>query len=347
MRLLLSASFALALLAQGALGGQRTEQWIGAWEITSHRDDRSGAFSHCVATASYRSGISVLVSIDDQFNWRMGFLNLSWDLREGDRHQVSYWVDRNAPVAASATVVGRHFVVVQLPGDGRLFEAFRRGHVLNVRAERELFEFSLKDSSASLQAALNCATRHVDRRPSNPFAKREVAQGSGAKTAAYKAEATTMLANLLSAANVPGFELAENNPSGYSEYHAFFVAPGMVGGVIIADMVNVQDATAAVAAGATERCSTGRLASAQAPSDNGGIHLKYSCIAQGAPENETSYFIVPRGRGGVYLIELTSVFVSNPDIVSKLPDATDRKKVLDAFSDGVMDAGWGRSMEKN
>lgn len=328
-------AFALVLAAAAsgfANAAAKREGSIGAWDLSSHRYDQSGQFSHCVAMANYQSGISMMIAVDFGMKWRMGFANRSWSLADGATYPVTYWIDRGRSINASAKVSGQDFVIIELVDSQLLFEAFRRGHVLNVQASGETFSFSLKDSSASLSWLMNCVTRNMAAGPSNanPFSTAKNNEGDGR----LQIEAAKFTANLLSAAGIPGFEIADVPPPGYQEYHAAFVAPGLVGGVIIANGVP-QEAAAQVAAKASKECN-GALASAQIPSDGNGVHLRVSCKTATA-EGESNYYFVPRGKGGLYMVEL-STLPAQSSALTTLPEQQSPAQTIQQFSGKVMDA---------
>ena len=51
---------------------------IDAWTVTAHTNDSTGAFSHCTAFASYKSGNHLFFSISRSLNWYMRVVNLNW-----------------------------------------------------------------------------------------------------------------------------------------------------------------------------------------------------------------------------------------------------------------------------
>lgn len=146
---------------------------IGNWNGGAYTHTQTGDFSHCAASAQYRSGITLVFSIDRQLTWAMGLANESWKLAEGDSYPVRYWVDRGSDFTGTATAITATQVKIPLPGDDRLFLRMRRGSVLTVRAANQTMKFSLKSTNQMLSTLFNCAKHWRDRdvgpTPDNPF----------------------------------------------------------------------------------------------------------------------------------------------------------------------------------
>jgi hypothetical protein len=73
--LLISAVNAFNALAAGPYGNI----YVGNWNGGAYTDDKSGAFSHCVAGTTYASGVTVLVGQNAQGAWLIGFGILAGD----------------------------------------------------------------------------------------------------------------------------------------------------------------------------------------------------------------------------------------------------------------------------
>ncbi|MEM7289736.1 MAG: hypothetical protein AAF412_05105, partial [Pseudomonadota bacterium] len=51
---------------------------LGGWSASAFTNDQNGKFDSCVATASYKSGISMSVQVDANYSWWIGFSAPSW-----------------------------------------------------------------------------------------------------------------------------------------------------------------------------------------------------------------------------------------------------------------------------
>lgn len=307
----LCIALVLALIAPAARAAVVYEKYVGAWMLGAYTNDETGQFSHCATSVPYRSGISLLFSIGANFRWRMGFVNVSWNLTAGDTYPIVYRVDNGSPITATARVQDKNFAVVDLLDSEALFSAFRRGYLLTVYAAGEVFYFDLKDSSRALAETLTCArTTTVAARTSNPFlantAVSSNSRSSAESKATLKTEAAAVTANLLSSAGVSGFQLLDEVPKNLEIFHAMWIAPGLIGGVTVDGSASVEQALAVVTASATSQCK-GRFASAKLPSSAGGASIKTVCEESSEKVDATSYTFLVRRKGGVYIFTTVEI----------------------------------------
>ena len=69
--LILSAS---SVTARGPYGSVK----IGNWSGGAFTNDQTGAFSGCIASAPYKSGITVFVMVSANVSWNLGFSHSGW-----------------------------------------------------------------------------------------------------------------------------------------------------------------------------------------------------------------------------------------------------------------------------
>jgi hypothetical protein len=304
--LLTAALCAAPLLSASA--ASRVEAQIGAWDIVAATDDRTGQFTQCITFVPYKNGINMMFSIDAAFRWSMVFQNPSWRLTQGSKYPINYWIDNSPTIPADALVLAPDMVVVDLFGGDALFETFKRGHNLTLQAAGSQFDFALKDSSRALQAAIECTSRYAPAAPgpgTNPFATQQQAQAE-ADESAFKIEAATYTANLLSSAGIPGFQIVETPPKGFEKFHSAFISPSMTGGMIIAPSWTVEAAANEMQAAFSQGCS-GKLATAKSPMQGVGTHVQLVCEHSDGFREEGSLFVLPRPKGGVYSVIITQV----------------------------------------
>jgi len=55
---------------------------VGNWKGGAFTNDQTGGFSHCVAGASYDSGIYFMVMIDQNAGWSLGFQHPKLELQD-------------------------------------------------------------------------------------------------------------------------------------------------------------------------------------------------------------------------------------------------------------------------
>ena len=67
-------------LAAGPFGTIHVGNWVGG----AFSDDSTGAFSHCAATTSYASGVSLVVGQNAGNAWLLSFASPTFKLNKGE-----------------------------------------------------------------------------------------------------------------------------------------------------------------------------------------------------------------------------------------------------------------------
>src|SRR5436190_3779240 len=66
---------------------------VGNWHGGAYTNDKNGSFSHCAAGASYQSGIYFVVSVGEDYSWRLGFAHENWQLTAGQAFALALTFD--------------------------------------------------------------------------------------------------------------------------------------------------------------------------------------------------------------------------------------------------------------
>jgi hypothetical protein len=93
--------------------------------------------------------------------------------------------------------------------------------------------------------------------------------------------------------------MVEVVPDDLKIFHAVFVAPGMVGGLVVGPSYDIGSATSELLSSASDGCA-GRFASVRIPMASDGAHIQTVCETNTNGSQETSYFVIRRDKGGVY-----------------------------------------------
>jgi len=162
--LLLVASIS-SVMAGGVKAATISDTHIGNWLVGAYSDDKTGAFSHCAASVQYNSGILMLLSIDREYKWSMGFATSNWNLTVGHEYPISFTVDQVQALEGTAVAVRTDMVRVPLADSAALFNTFRRGYMLRVFSADQRFEFILQGTNKVLPALLRCVKFELERSP--------------------------------------------------------------------------------------------------------------------------------------------------------------------------------------
>lgn len=316
------ACLALILVSHSSAATLRSFR-IGAWQAGAYSNDSTGVFSHCAATASYKSGIYVVFSISKNATWTVGFANPEWRLSQGDTYNIAFTVDDMPPIAAKAYAISTGHVSVLLQDSSELFARFRRGNVLRVAAADRVFSFNLTGTSQLLPALLRCAMQNGNPKiVTNPFeksapvvSKSKLTTTSASDRSAERAEATTLVANLLSQAGIQGFVLLDPTDLPDVKADAKWRAGDLFGTITVFPDIKtsqIAEVPAVLIGGAAKTCKGTFLSGAIKDETNNSFARIFTTCNDGKDTTTVYYLAIPRKAGGAYIITTAVVGSETP-----------------------------------
>jgi len=129
---------------------------LGNWHGGAYTNDKSGAFSHCAAGATYQSGIYFAVSVGEDLRWRLGFGHDNWQLTPGEAFAMALTFDGQPAINVQGVPIGSHLVNVEMPANSSLIDQFRKAKIMTAFAQGQLFQFSLTQTAQLLPSLVNC-----------------------------------------------------------------------------------------------------------------------------------------------------------------------------------------------
>jgi len=315
----LTAALALQLTPQPAAAKQIEPLKVGNWKGGAYSNNNTGRFSHCAASAKYKSGITLLFSVTRDRKWSMGFSKKSWSLQKGKRFPVKFKVDEGEIL--SGTAIARTDILAQvfLPANGAAFRQFRNGRLLQVAAAKDILKFKLTDADRMLTALVNCAKQHRQfessgnsSNSSNPFSSSPNNNSNAPDTsrsgpnAASRREATTASTMMLDKADVE-FNIIgkDQNPKLYAK-HDFLWRMGDITGSM--RIVNARsDAIKARVLSSDAKSCKGSFASGAQGRDtsSSGVDVLFTACKKPNGSGWNAYYaVLERRQGGHYLMSL-------------------------------------------
>jgi len=250
----------------------------------------------------------MLFSVSRSYAWSMSFAHRSWRLTQGQRYDIAFTVDEAPPIAARAIAIGPSQVEVPLADSTELFQRFRQGQQLRVAAAGQVLAFNLTGTSQVLPALLRCVQANLQPAGSttvaaNPFAAPAPANTAATparqgRPAAYRAEAVSLVANILGSAGIVGFRVTEGD-NGIVD--AAWRADRLFGMV----RIEPKDPPALISAGMIAVDAAGcrsKFASGSIPGNDNDPPRMFTKCGDGDQGFTVYYFILPRRAGGHYLI---------------------------------------------
>jgi S1-C subfamily serine protease len=113
---------------------------------------------HCAAGTSYKSGVYFVVSVGEDFGWRLGFAHENWRFTLGTNFPVALTFDGLPASNVQGFPIDTHLVQVSMPDNSALITQFRKAKVMTVYALGELYQFSLDRTGELLPSLVNCVT---------------------------------------------------------------------------------------------------------------------------------------------------------------------------------------------
>ena len=151
---ILSGILSSAAIAAGPFGTIR----VGAWSGGAYTDDKTGAFSHCVAGTTYGSGINVMVGRNASGNWLLGFANPAFRLSPGETFPIDVTFDGQSQFKLFGTAISPNLVSSVLPNNAAI-EQFRKSNLMVAQAKGATFQFNLTSTGQLLPVIANCVDK--------------------------------------------------------------------------------------------------------------------------------------------------------------------------------------------
>jgi hypothetical protein len=129
---------------------------IGNWSGGAFTNDQTGAFTGCIASAHYKSGVTMFVMVSAKATWNLGFTHNNWSLKPGAAFPIVLTFDGRSPFNVNGRVISDHTVSVDMPDTSELIRQFRASTTMSAFAEGNLFQFNLDKTAILLPALVNC-----------------------------------------------------------------------------------------------------------------------------------------------------------------------------------------------
>jgi hypothetical protein len=210
MKSLFRILFILVASSQSASADKLVPAFVsGNWDGQAYYDD-NGIFNFCSIYGEYRSGISITFAMHPDGTWKIGFGQPGgFSNQVGSR--LNFYVDGQFIYGAPADS-NNQSLVLTLPSTVELFHKLRVGHALKIVTPGGTADFDLTGTSAALLEMMACVKQHSGANIAAYSSGLEPAAGSSPTPTLddpnriSRDQALTYAANLLSAANVSGYQ---------------------------------------------------------------------------------------------------------------------------------------------
>jgi S1-C subfamily serine protease len=150
---LVQAAVATTAQAAGPFGTIHVGGWIGG----AFSDDSTGAFSHCAATSTYASGISLVVGVNAANSWLLSFASPAFRFTKGESLPIDVTFDGQSQARLFATANSSNMITAILPPN--VARDFRKSSLMVAVARDTPLQFNLTSTGPLLQVLANCASK--------------------------------------------------------------------------------------------------------------------------------------------------------------------------------------------
>lgn len=327
---LLLLVFLLFLASASARAGIVESFKVGAWHVDAFTNETTGRFDSCVAIVRYRSGISMSVQVDANYDWWIGFSAPGWTMTPGEKIELQYRIDRGAWQAGTAEAVSPELARMAMPADGYIITRFRRGRTLYVYDGAYHYEFRLTGTSRLMARLAKCVDTHSSRFGAGAPLVGNAAPASGGSSPApsgtvvtdvrhadpqLQIEAAQVLFNLMGKSGLLDLSLVgqDDRDAELRDVHAVAASDARTLSAHIMktdSSESEREVMSTKIAEAAKRCdgdfSSG---SGRKTFDDKDVLTGQSVCRAGDYELAERYAIVGRGAGGVYVFALSDTSV--------------------------------------
>lgn len=306
---------------------------IGGWNGSAFTDDQSGLFSTCVASATYRSGITLYVQVDTTFSWALGFSSPNWNMEVNSDIPLQYRIDRGDWQQGVAKATSKDLARMQMPQGGYIITRFRRGQTLYVYDGTNNYEFRLTGTSRLMARLARCVEQNSakygaapgmpDTAASNPSGglgqpapEQETAPSSSTNEPQLAVEATQALFNLMGSTGLTGLKLI---PDGQREQdlnglHAVAAddARTLVAHIFSPGSYSSESELMSLIIGDSQKaCEKGSFSSGTERISEAGkeIYTSYANCDAGDYQLKERVAIVKRKAGGIFVYGVADTYI--------------------------------------
>jgi len=257
----------------------------------------------------------MIFAVSEDFSWRVGWAHDGWSLQTGQSVEIELYFDGSGPYRVTAKATNTTLVLAELAATTAIFDAFRKGYVLTVRALGNKYAFNLDGTYAALSEVLACTRRYANGPSAAPppmtGSKPVRAPSAPTVTAEQKLEATTLVANILGQGDLANFKILTtkerkelDGKGALDNWHVLWRADDVIGmlRIVPKGLVGSSNELATAMLADDARGCKGKFASGSTPDENGNnvVRLFTACNEKGE-SFETRYTVVPMDDGGQYV----------------------------------------------
>lgn len=309
---------------------------VGNWSGGSYTNDKTGEFNACIASTSYRSGISFYAQVTKNMTWDLAFSDDRWNLKVGEKIPITMIFDGRYKFDFMATAIMPSMVMVPMPDDSKLIHVFRQSIEMKAYARGNVFPFRLDGTSRLIPSLVQCTKDAIAKFGSTPKVGTTLPSNTAPAPSSvqFDIEALRLATNFLLKAQIQNARVLSKDelPTELASYNSGWKGDGVYGAVkIIPTNSEVKGIDiAAKVAGEDSRECKGKFASGRTSElvDSEVVFRGFSSCEDTQGLRASQYFIIPRKRGGGFVLfsVTSSAPINGTSITQKEEKVSDFRK---------------------
>src|SRR6202011_3669440 len=130
---------------------------VGNWIGGAFSDDNTGKFSHCAATSTYGSGVSLVVGHNAANSRLLSFASPAWKFNKGETIQIDVTFDGQEQARLFATANNNIMITAIMPPN--VAHTFQKSSLMVATAGRAALQFDLNSTGPLLAVLANCVSQ--------------------------------------------------------------------------------------------------------------------------------------------------------------------------------------------
>ena len=130
---------------------------VGSWKGGAFSNDNTGEFSHCAATSTYGSGISLVVGQNAAGAWLLSFASPNFRLNKGQTVPVDVVFDGQEQAKLFATANNNTMATAILPPN--VARSFQKSSLMVAVSGRTTMQFNLTSNGPLIAVIANCVSK--------------------------------------------------------------------------------------------------------------------------------------------------------------------------------------------
>jgi S1-C subfamily serine protease len=150
---LIQVAIISSALAAGPFGSIKVGDWVGG----AYTNDSNGTFSHCAASTSFGSGVTLVVGQGVTSGWLLGFASQSFHYSKGETVQIDLVFDGQSGARIFANAASPIMITAPLPPN--VAHTLQRSSLMAATSAQGTYQFNLTAIGPLIPVLASCVAK--------------------------------------------------------------------------------------------------------------------------------------------------------------------------------------------